>query len=128
MMLTFSDCDRANQEAVDEQSGVEENWCIKEKWPAVDQGALGGLTTVRITQEHGLFLLTAPLSPEEQGHLQVDMTSDALLIRNGRVSRWVPVPQDALLDEAVVQLSEGLLMVSIPVQDRGKVRHVVHVW
>lgn len=128
MMLTLFDCGRASQETLDEQGDVDEAWCLEGRWPPVDQDALGGLTIVRVTQEGGLFLLTAPLSREEQGRLQVDMAPDALLIRNGRVSRWVPVPEDALLDEAVVQMSEGLLTVSIPVQDRGKVRHAVHVW
>jgi hypothetical protein len=51
-----------------------------------------------------------------------------LRLRCGRTCRWVPVPSDALVNEAVVQMMDGLLTVAIPVRERRKVRHVVHVW
>lgn len=128
MMLTLSDCQSASYDAADQLSSVEDGGRLEDRWPDRNQAAIGGLTTVRVTEDRGLFLLTAALSDEEFGCVQVDMAPDALLIRNGRVNRWVPVPSDALLDEAVVHMSHGLLTVSIPVQDREKIRHVVHVW
>jgi hypothetical protein len=88
----------------------------------------GGLTTVRITEGEGRYLLTATLSNAEQAHVTVDIAPAALRLRTGQVSRWVPIPLDALVDEAAVHIADRLLSVSIPLREWRQVRHVVHVW
>ncbi len=97
-------------------------------WPPSAEKSAGGLTVVQVREGEGRFLLTAALADQETAGASVDLTGDALGLRVGRIVRWVTVPPDALVDEAVVHVSEGVLSVSIPLRVGRKVRHVLHVW
>jgi HSP20 family molecular chaperone IbpA len=108
---------------------IEEDGCDRDGGPVSgSEASTGGLTTVRVMEGEGQFLLTAAVSREEQDHITVDMAPHNLRLRSGRTNRWVPLPSDALVNEAVVQMTDGLLTVAIPVPERRKLRHVVHVW
>jgi hypothetical protein len=127
MMLTLSA--RMMLGAVGGPAGEEETGCRDDRWlPSDDGSSPGGLTVVQVREGEGRFLLTAFLTHEETARASVDLTRDALGLRAGRTTRWVAVPQDALVNEASVQISEGSLTVSIPLRERRKVRHVLHVW
>jgi hypothetical protein len=106
----------------------EETSCRDGGWPPSADESAGGLTVVQVREGEGRFLLTAALAATETAGASVDLTRDALGLRVGRIVRWVAVPRDALVDEAVVHVSEGLLSVSIPLRIGRKVRHVLHVW
>jgi len=58
----------------------------------------------------------------------VDISRGALRLQSGRVSRWVPVPEDALVDQAVIVRSDDTLTVTIPERERRSRRNIVHVW
>jgi hypothetical protein len=126
MMLTLS---AARQGTAGGPAVEEEASCWDGGWPppSADESA-GGLTVVQVREGEGRFLLTAALADKETAGASVDLTRDALGLRVGRIVRWVAVPRDALVDEAVVHVSEGLLSVSIPLRVGRKVRHVLHVW
>ena len=86
------------------------------------------LTAIRVSDGDGTFRLTAPLPPSQRSDVTVDLAPGALKVRSGSVSRWVPLPPDALVDQAVVQTSEDALTVSMPVRERRASRHLVYVW
>lgn len=74
------------------------------------------LPTIQVADGGGAFTVTASLSGAERPNVTVDVTPGALHIRSGSVLRRVPLPHDALLDQAVVQISDELLTIS---QERG---------
>lgn len=125
MMLTLS---AARQGTAGGPAVEEEASCWDGGWPPSADESAGGLTVVQVREGEGRFLLTAALADKETAEASVDLTRDALGLRVGRIVRWVAVPRDALVDEAVVHVSEGLLSVSIPLRGGRKLRHVLHVW
>ncbi len=131
MWETASDRHDAGRGLVDGSNfGEEDGWTQRMQDEAQDRvNASGGrLTAIQVREGNGCFLLTASLSEEEQAQLMVDLRPGALCIQSGRVTRWVPLPHDVLLHHAAVRVGEGTLTVSIPVEARTRIRHVVHVW
>jgi hypothetical protein len=88
----------------------------------------GGVTVVQIRAGEGRFVLSAALTNQQAARATVDLSRDALGLRVGPVVRWVEVPEDAIVNEATVQISEGMLTVSMPLRVERKVRHVLYVW
>ncbi|ALA58973.1 hypothetical protein [Nitrospira moscoviensis] len=98
--------------------------------PAAETGGASEtvLSAIRVIDGDGTFRLTAPLPPSQRREVTVDLAPGALRVRSGPVSRWVPLPPDALVDQAVVQTSEEALTVSMPVRERRAKRHLIYVW
>lgn len=86
-----------------------------------------GLSTIRVSDGDGRFLLTVPLIGAAP-HVAVDIAPGTLRLCYGRISRYVCLPDDALLDQAVIQHSEDTLTVTIPERERRNCRHIIHVW
>jgi hypothetical protein len=116
MIVTLDDCDYAMRRlaGTPAQDGAE----VAEQM----------LPAVRVVDGDGQFRLTASLPPPPRPDVTVDLAAGALKISCGRVSRWVPLPPDALFDHAVVQTSEDSLTVSMPTRERRACRHLVYVW
>jgi hypothetical protein len=128
MSFPLVDLSGAAQGFTDGPAPDEEAERMAARWPQGPEETCGGLTTIQVEEGQGQFRLTACLSKEEQAHVRVDMAPRALRICSGRVHRWVPLPEDVLAHEAVVLVCDGLLTVSMPMTERPKIRHVVHVW
>ncbi len=86
------------------------------------------LTCIRVVEGAGSVTVSAALTPEEQPHVSVDQATHAVVIRCGSVSRLVPLPDDALLHRAVVQLSAESVTVTMPTQAPRVSRHRLYVW
>jgi hypothetical protein len=115
-------------ETLTEPSSVDEASGGERRFPPEAGDSVGGLTVVQVREGEGRFLLRAVLTSQETARATVDLSRDALGLRVGSVVRWVAIPQDALVNEATVQISDGLLTVSMPLRVERKVRHVLHVW
>jgi hypothetical protein len=89
--------------------------------------ALSALSVVRISQGDGKFVLTTAW-PDPPLGITVDIAAGALRLKSGRTSRWLPLPHDALVDQAVIERSEEALVVTIPERNRRNRRNIVHVW
>ena len=89
--------------------------------------APSALSVVRISQGDGKFVLTTAL-PDPPLGITVDIAAGALRLKSGRTTRWLPLPHDALVDQAVIERSEEALMVTIPERNRRSRRNIVHVW
>jgi hypothetical protein len=85
------------------------------------------LSVIQVSEGDGEFILRAALTSESPG-VTVDIARGALGLRSGRISRWVPLPEDALVDQAVIVRSEESLTVTIPERERRSRRNIVHVW
>jgi len=85
------------------------------------------LSVIQVSEGDGEFILTAALSAEPPT-VTVDISRGALRLQSGRISRWVPVPEDALVDQAVIVRSDDTLTVTIPERERRSRRNIVHVW
>lgn len=90
-------------------------------------GEGGGLQTIHVTEGDGQFRLRVSISSEEEP-ISVDLAPGALRLSNGLVSRWVPLPADAIPDRAVVQRAAGALTVCMPVKERRPRRNRAYVW
>lgn len=105
----------------DDEAGCDQAWMPQ------SEADHDGLSVIRVSDGDGQFLLTAPLSGEPFD-VTVDIAPGALRLRSGRISRWVPLPVDALVDHAVIQHSDETLTVTIPERERRCRRHIIHVW
>jgi hypothetical protein len=122
MIVSVRDCDYTMRRgAMDHADDADEG--------AAREGTMSdGLQAVQVLEGDGQFRLTAALSPGQRSRVTVDVTPGALKISSGSVSRWVPLPDDALLDHAVVRTSDEALSVVMPVKGRRANRHRVYVW
>ena len=117
MIVTLDDCEYAMRRLAGAQTAEDGAEAAEQMLPAI-----------QVVDGDGQFRLTAPLPPLPRPDVTVDLAPGALKISNGRVSRWVPLPPDALLDHAVVQTCEDSLTVSMPTKERRASRHLVYVW
>lgn len=118
MILTVDDCEYAMQRL--SMAACAET---EERQPASDE-----LQAIQVTDGEGQFRLTAPLSATTRHDVAIDLAPGALRVRSGSVTRWVPLPPDALLDQAVVKASDESLTVFMPLRERRPSRHLVYVW
>lgn len=117
MIVTVDDCEYAVQ-----RSAMDAAVEAKDR-----QGVAGDeLCAIQAQDGDGQFRLTAALSGAAQA--SIDLAPGALRIRSGSVSRWVPLPNDALPDQAVVRTTDESLTVFMPVRERRTSRHLVYVW
>jgi len=87
------------------------------------------LSVIEVSDGDGKFVLTTAFSAADAPPgVTVDIVPGALRLKSGRTSRWVPLPEDALLDQAVIEQSEQALTVTIPERNRRIRRNIVHVW
>ena len=106
----------------DEARYIEHEFVLPSPFPSS-----AGLSVIQVSEGEGEFILRAALTSEPPG-VTVDITHGALRLRSGRISRWVPLPEDALVDQAVIVRSEESLTVTIPERERRSRRNIVHVW
>jgi len=83
------------------------------------------LSVVQISDGDGKFVLTTADPPLG---VTVDIAAGALRLKSGRTVRWLALPEDALVDQAVIERSEEALVVTIPERNRRSRRNIVHVW
>ena len=118
MIVTMDDCEYAMQRLpmgtyADSEEG---------------QSARDELQAIQVTERDGQFRLTASRSATTGRDVAIDLAPGALRVRSGSVSRWVPLPADALPDQAVVEATGESLTVCMPLRERRPSRHLVYVW
>ncbi len=89
--------------------------------------AVESLSVIRVSDGEGQFQLSTPWTGTGR-EVAVDITPGHLRLRSGRISRWVPLPDDVLVDQAVIRHSAEWLTVTIPEKERRQRRDLIHVW
>ena len=94
-----------------------------EKWDESDR-----LSLIRICENEGQWKLSVVLPAWDDTPATVEVRPPGLLIKSGPVSRWVPLPPDAFVERAIINVSDGDLTVAMPVRSARGRRNLVHVW